>query len=63
MLEATNNANTVRASYFKRMNLFKLHSDLAERLRIKLGWSHYAIYWVSFIKGVAVTCLVLWLMY
>ena len=44
------------------MKLFKLHSDLAERLRIKLGWSHYAIYWVSFIKGVAVTCLVLWLM-
>ena len=43
------------------MNLFKLHSDLAERLRLKLGWSHYAIYWVSFIKGVGVTCLVLWL--
>ena len=39
------------------VNLFKLHSDLAERLRLKLGWSHYAIYWVSFIKGVAVTCL------
>ena len=39
------------------MNLFKLHSELAERLRLKLGWSHYAIYWVSFIKGVAVTCL------
>jgi hypothetical protein len=44
------------------MKLFKLHSDLAERLRIKLGWGHYAIYWVSFIKGVAVTCLALWLM-
>jgi len=41
------------------MNLFKLHSDLAERLRIKLGWSHYTIYWVSFVKVVSVTCLVL----
>ena len=44
------------------MNLLKWHSELAERLRIRLGWSHYAIYWVSFIKGVALTCLVLWLM-
>jgi hypothetical protein len=44
------------------MNLFKLHSDLAERLRLKLGWSHYAIYWVLFLKGVLVTCIVLWLM-
>ena len=44
------------------MSPFKLHSELAERLRIKLGRSHYALYWLSFIKGVAVTCLVLWLM-
>jgi hypothetical protein len=43
------------------MKLFKLHSGLAERLRLKLGWSHYAIYWLSFIKGVAFTLLVLWL--
>ena len=44
------------------MKVFKWHSELAERLRLKLGWSHYAIYWVSFIKGVAVTCLVYWLL-
>jgi hypothetical protein len=43
------------------MKVFKWHSELAERLRLKLGWSHYVIYWVSFIKGVAVTCLVFWL--
>jgi len=33
------------------MKVFEWHSELAERLRLKLGWSHYAIYWVSFIKG------------
>jgi hypothetical protein len=43
------------------MKVFEWHSELAERLRLKLGWSHYAIYWVSFIKGVAVTSLVCWL--
>lgn len=43
------------------MKIFDWHRELAERLRIKLGWPHYAIYWVSFIKGIAVTCLVLWL--
>ena len=43
------------------MKVFEWHSELAERLRLKLGWSHYAVYWVSFIKGVAVTCLVYWL--
>ena len=43
------------------MKVFEWHSEMAERLRLKLGWSHYAIYWVSFIKGVAVTCLVFWL--
>ncbi len=43
------------------MKVLAWHSELAERLRLKLGWSHYAIYWVSFIKGVAVTCLVYWL--
>ena len=45
------------------MKVFEWHSELAERLRLKLGWSHYAIYWVSFIKGVAVTCLVYWLLW
>jgi len=34
------------------VKVFEWHSKLAERLRLKLGWSHYAIYWVSFIKGV-----------
>jgi len=34
------------------VKVFEWHSELAERLRLKLGWSHYAIYWVSFIKGV-----------
>jgi len=43
------------------MKVLAWHSELAERLRLKLGWSHYAIYWVSFIKGVAVTSLVYWL--
>jgi len=43
------------------MKVFEWHSDLAELLRLKLGWSHYAIYWVSFVKGVAVTCLVCWM--
>jgi hypothetical protein len=44
-----------------RMKLFKWHSDIAERMRVALGWSHYAVYWVSFVKGVAVTCLIVWL--
>ena len=43
------------------MKLFKWHSDIAERMRVALGWSHYAVYWVSFVKGVAVTCLIVWL--
>ena len=43
------------------MKVLEWHSELSERFRLKLGWSHYAIYWVSFIKGVAVTCLVFWL--
>ena len=43
------------------MKVFKWRIELAERLCLKLFWSHYVIYWVSFIKGVAVTCLVFWL--
>jgi hypothetical protein len=43
------------------MKLFKWHSDVAERMRVALGWGHYAVYWVSFFKGVAVTCLAIWL--
>jgi len=43
------------------MKVFEWHSELAERLRLKLGWSHYAIYWVSFIKGISITCLLFWL--
>ena len=37
------------------MNLLKWHSEVSERMRVRLGWSHYAIYWVSFIKGVSET--------
>ena len=43
------------------MKLFQLHSELDEPPRLKLGWSHYAIYWVSFIKGVVVTYSLSWL--
>ena len=46
----------------KRMNIFQWDSKIAERIRLKLGWSHYAMYCVSFFKGVALTCLVIWLM-
>ena len=46
-----------------RMNLLKWDSDIAERIRIRLrlGWSHYAMYWVSFVKGIALTCVIVWL--
>ncbi|MDA8803179.1 hypothetical protein N9N65_04000 [Amylibacter sp.] len=44
------------------MNIFQWDSKIAERIRLKLGWSHYAMYCVSFFKGVALTCLVIWLM-
>jgi hypothetical protein len=44
------------------MNILKWDSEIAERIRLRLGWSHYAMYWVSFIKGIALICLVLWLM-
>ena len=44
------------------MKLLKWHSNTVERMRLALGWSQYTLYWVSFIKGVAVTCLVIWLM-
>ena len=46
----------------KKMNIFQWDSKIAERIRLKLGWSHYAMYCVSFFKGVALTCLVIWLM-
>ena len=44
-----------------RMNLLKWDSDIAERIRLRLGWSHYAMYWVSFVKGIALTCVIVWL--
>ena len=44
------------------MKLLKWHSNMVERMRLAVGWTHYTFYWVSFIKGVAVTCLVMWLM-
>ena len=46
----------------KRMNIFQWDSKIAERIRLKLGWSHYAMYCLSFFKGVALTCLAIWLM-
>ena len=44
------------------MNFFKWHGDITERVRLWLGWSHYAMCWVAFIKGVVLTCVVMWLM-
>lgn len=44
------------------MKLLKWHSNMVERMRLAVGVSHYTFYWISFIKGVAVTCLVMWLM-
>jgi hypothetical protein len=44
------------------MNFFKWHSNITERVRLWLGWSHYAIYLVAFAKGVVLTCLVVWLL-
>ena len=44
------------------MNILKWDSKIAEHIRLRLGWSHYAMYWVSFIKGIALACLVIWLM-
>lgn len=44
------------------MNILKWDSKIAERIRLRLGWSHYAMYWLSFIKGVALTSLVIWLL-
>ena len=44
------------------MKIINWHDDMAERVRLRLGWSHYAMYWVSFVKGVITTCLVIWLM-
>ena len=45
------------------MKVFEWHSELVERLRLQLGWSHYALYWVPLIKGVVLTCLVSWLLF
>ena len=44
------------------MNFIKWHTDFTERLWLWLGWSHYACYWAAFAEGVALTCLVVWLM-
>jgi ribosomal protein L25 (general stress protein Ctc) len=39
--------------------IIKWHKDLSESVRKKLGMSHYAIYWVSFFKGILFILLVL----
>jgi hypothetical protein len=44
------------------MKLFKIQREMAERIRLKLGLSHYALYWISFLEGVVFTLLVLWLL-
>jgi hypothetical protein len=44
------------------MNFFKWHGDITERVRLWLGWSNYAMCWVAFIKGVVLTCMVMWLL-
>ena len=39
--------------------IIKWHKDLSESVRKRLGMSHYAIYWVSFFKGILFILLVL----
>ena len=33
------------------MEFIKWHSNLTERIRLALGWSYYAMYWLGFIKS------------
>ena len=44
------------------MELIKWYSNVTERIRLALGWSYYAMYWLGFIKGIVLTCLIVWLM-
>ena len=57
-------SNYKKCEYYggRQMNILKWDSEISERIRLRLGWSHYAMYWFSFINGIALTCLVLWLM-
>ena len=32
------------------MKLLKWHSNMVERMRLAVGWSHYTFYWVSLLR-------------
>ena len=44
------------------MGLLQWHRHTLERLRRRLGLTHYQVAWLAFCKGIVLTLLVLWLM-
>ena len=41
--------------------MLKWHKEKCEEVRKKFGLTHYQLYWISFIKGVALAILIVWI--
>jgi len=41
--------------------MLEWHKTYSENWRNRLGFSHYGIYWLSFVKGIILVLLLQWL--